>query len=290
MIKLIIFLTIPIEVHIIYDYDSSKVTSSIFVDYSKAFDTIDHKILLKKLKLYGLGNHCLNWFGNYLNNRTQVVKINRHIVSKPQSVRSGVPQGSILGPFFFIVYINDLIYELKDCKVSITLYADDTILYTGHEDIYKAYAENLLAMTVLYDWCNQNRLSINLNKTKHMAIGKDCKNDLAIPSIKLNGLKNENVHDYNYLGVIIDDKLSFDDMVDAKYKKINVRIHQLGKLRKYVNSEIAQVIYKQMILPLFEYADFMVESARKPKIDKLEKLQEKGIRYVDNGYSFQCRY
>ena len=86
----------------------------------------------------------------------------------------------------------------------------------------------------------------------------------------------------NYLGVIIDEKLSFDDMVDAKYNKINVRIHQLGKLRKYINSEIAQVIYKQMILPLFNYADFMVESARKPKIDKLEKLQEKGIRYVDN--------
>ena len=86
----------------------------------------------------------------------------------------------------------------------------------GHEDIYKACAENLLAMTVLYDWCNQNRLSINLNKTKHMVIGKDCKNDLAIPSIKLNGMKMENVHNYNYLGVIIDDKLSFDDMVDAK--------------------------------------------------------------------------
>ena len=211
-----------------------------------------------------------------------MVKINRHIVSEHQSVRMGVPQGSILGPFLFIIYSNDLIYELKDCKVSITLYADDTILYTGHEDIYKACAENLLAMTVLYDWCNKNRLSINLNKTKHMVIGKDCNNDLAIPSIKLNGMKIENVHNYNYLGVIIDDKLSFDDMVDAKYNKINVRIHQLGKLRKYINSEIAQVIYKQMILPLFDYADFMVESARKPKIDKLEKLQEKGIRYVDN--------
>ena len=65
----------------------------------------------------------------------------------------------------------------------------------------------------------------------------------------MNGLKTENVHDYNYSGVIIDDKLSFDDMVDAKYNKINVRIHQLGKLWKYVNSEIAQVIYKEMILP-----------------------------------------
>ena len=95
--------------------------------------------------------------------------------------------------------------------MSITLYADDTILYTGHEDIYKACAENLLAMTVLYDWCNQNRSSINLNKTKHMVIGKDCKKDLKILSIKLNGMKIENVLDYNYLGVIIDDKHSFND-------------------------------------------------------------------------------
>ena len=85
------------------NYYFSKVTSSTFVDYSKAFDTIYHNILLKKLKLYGLDNHCLNWFRNYLNNRTQVVKINRHIVSKPQSVRMGVLQGSILGPFLLIL-------------------------------------------------------------------------------------------------------------------------------------------------------------------------------------------
>ena len=100
----------------------------------------------------------------------------------------------------------------------------ETILFcTLGMRICRALAENLFAMSALFDWCNQNILNNNLNKTKHMIVGKNCKTDLAIPSIKLNGMNIENVHSFNYLGVIKDDRLIIDDILDAKYNLLQCR-------------------------------------------------------------------
>ena len=116
-------------IQFLYDnYDCLNVTSSIFVDYSKAFDTIDHDILIRKLLLYKFDEHSVYWFKNYLNDRKQLVKLEMGILSKLLDVTMGVPQGSILGPFLFLIYINNLTYTLRNCDSSITLYADDTIL------------------------------------------------------------------------------------------------------------------------------------------------------------------
>ena len=118
--------------------------------------------------------------------------------------------------------------------------------------------------------------------TKHMVVSKDIMPDVYVPTIRFADKEVENVHSYNYLGVVVDDKLTFNGFLDTKYNKAKLCIHQWGKMRKFINGDIAITIYKQMILPLFDYANFMVEIASKPKIAKLEKLQEKALRYVDN--------
>ena len=165
----------------------------------------------------------------------------------------------------------------------ITLYADDTVLYSAANNVYASSAELKLSLYELYEWCNVNRLSINWSKTKQMVVSRDCLDDVNIPVLKIDGESISNVSFYNYLGVIVDNKLQFDNFLDSKYNKVNQRVYQLGKLRKIVSSDIAITIYKQMILPLLDYADFIIECGRKVKIDKLERLQERALKFVNNG-------
>ena len=195
-----------------------------------------------------------------------MVKLENGIISTSLGIKMGVPQGSILGPFLFLIYINDLIYTLRNCDSHITLYADDTILYSADSDMYKACAKNRETLILLYEWCNLNRLTINVSKTKHMVVQKDMLTDIDIPILKANNMEIGNVHKYNYLGVIVDDKLIFDEFLESKYNTINMRILQLMRMGQYITSDTALTIYKQMIIPLFDYADFMVESAPKPSI------------------------
>ena len=136
-------------------YDRRLDTSCVYVDYSRAFDTLNHEILCKKLKLYGLDQNSLNWCIDYLSDRGQQVKLG------PLQVEMGVPQGSIIGPLLFIVYINDLVSKFGREHSEITLYADDTILYSAGETIMQASDVNQTSVNILYDWCNLNRLSIN---------------------------------------------------------------------------------------------------------------------------------
>ena len=272
-------------VQFLYDsYDRIKSSSSIFIDYSRAFDTINHVILCKKLDLYGLDNASLKWFHSYLSDRLQLVKVNSHL-SSHEVVKMGVPQGSILGPFLFIVYVNDLLYEINSKNVHMLLYADDTILYTSSDNLPDAVKENQTALDEVSTWCSLNRLSMNIKKTKHMIVPsnrEDCYDLDLTRRVQVNGERLENVHSYNYLGVVVDDRLSFTDFVDHKYAKANMRLYQLKRLRPYINNDIACRIYKQTILPLIDYADFMIESTCPTNFNKLVKLQERAVQYIDN--------
>ena len=280
-------------VQFLYDsYDSSMSSSSIFIDYSRAFDTIDYIILCKKLKLYGLDETSLKWFKSYLNEREQRVKVN-DFVSDVKPVTMGVPQGSILGPFLFIAFINDLVSLLYDKHVNILLYADDTILYTAAPNVNLSVIKNQNAANRVQEWCHKNRLSINTKKTKHMIIHNRHKETICSgdePVVNFDGHDLENVRMYNYLGVIVDDKLSFVDFVDQKHNKVNARLYQLKRLRPYITNDVACTIYKQTILPLMDYADFMIESTCPTVHNRLINLQEKALKYIDNEEHRNMRY
>ena len=143
---------------------------------------------------------------------------------------------------------------------------------------------NQTSVNILYDWCNLNRLSINKCKTKHMMVKHSgvMDDDISIPKIKVACASLENVTQYNYLGVLVDDSLNFQLFVDEKYKKVNFKVYQLKRIRQYISAEIACKIYKQTILPLLDYADFMIESGPLLRIKHLEKLQLKALKYIDN--------
>ena len=252
-----------------------------FIDYSKAFDTLNHDILFVKLNNLGIGKGVLDWCKDYLSNRFQSVKLGNE-KSPLLPITCGVPQGSILGPLYFIIYVNDLLEEFIGDEVGITLYADDTVLYTKGRDSKRAVQLLNRGLEKLSTWCINNKLAINVKKTKHLVLSPPHRAK-EVHHVMLNGEPLDTVRNYNYLGVIIDDCLTFENFLKEKGNKMNARIYQLGKLRKFLTSDIACHIYKQTILPTAEYADLIVESGPPDKVSRLQRLQDKAIRIIDNG-------
>ena len=145
--------------------DEGKYALSIFLDLSKAFDTVNHSILLSKLDLYGIRGDENQWFRSYLSNRKQKVFVNG-VESNFHLVNSGVPQGSILGPFLFLIYIND--FEKATNYFSLRLFADDTSLTATGKDLDVLLHRINSELPAIHEWLCSNRLTLNLSKTKYL--------------------------------------------------------------------------------------------------------------------------
>ena len=190
--------------------NTNKITISVYIDAMKAFDTVNHEILLKKIYKLGLRGNLGKWLKNYLTNRKQCTIAN-NIVSELKNITCGVPQGSVCGPLLFLLYINDLPQILNYTHVS--LYADDTVIYIHDSDAI--HACNLLQhdLTTLQNWCNMNKLTINCNKTKFCIYGmrslvKKSKSQNIV--LSLNNQILEQVCSYKYLGFALDEHLNFN--------------------------------------------------------------------------------
>ena len=266
--------------HLYYNMDQRNITYCAFIDYSKAFDTLNHDALFYKLKHIGIGPQVLDWCRCYLTGRKQSVK-NGETISDEITVTCGVPQGSILGPLFFIIYVNDMLQLFSEDDPKITLYADDTVMYVSGNDSHIVCNKLDHGLAKLHNWCVANKLSINLKKTKLLIVDplKICE---TYPQPKLDTQILDRVNSYNYLGVSIDENLTFEKFLREKYGKIHCRVHQLGKIRKYIESHTACLIYKQMILSLSDYADVMIKSGPQGGISRIGKLQEKAVKIIDN--------
>ena len=148
--------------------NQGQTSLAVFIDLKKAFDTVDHNILVKKLELYGVRGNNLEWCRDYLHLRNQTTLAN-NVFSSCSTIACGVPQGSVLGPLFFILYVNDIQHVIKNSKVQ--LYADDTVIHTSGVTA-KAAAESLQSdLDSFSRWCNSNKLSLNVSKTKLMIFG-----------------------------------------------------------------------------------------------------------------------
>ena len=165
--------------HILQQHDRGNFTVCVFLDLRKAFDTINHDILIKKLEHYGIRNQTLNWFVSYLSGRQQYTEING-VKSNKQVLKTGVPQGSILGPLLFLIYINDFV-DSSDILKSI-LFADDTNVFHSDSDLLTVQNTMNLELTSVSTWLLSNKLSLNVSKTKFMlfAGNKKINHDITI--------------------------------------------------------------------------------------------------------------
>ena len=207
---------------VLSNMDKGLVNGVVFIDLKKAFDTVDHVILLGKLKSLGISSNNLEWFHSYLSSRYQKTVIGQ-ASSTSRKVSVGVPQGSILGPLLFAIYINDLPKVLRNTTV--TLFADDTALYCSSQSARDLQTMLNQDLDRLAQWLYEHKLTLNVSKSKFMLIGGPRKlNTLEEFTLTIKEKELDRVNSYKYLGVIINENLSWTDHVDYIKNKVSQRL------------------------------------------------------------------
>ena len=257
--------------------DDGKIAIGLFLDFSKAFDTVDHSILFSKLERYGIRGLALTMMKNYLSDRYQFVEYNG-VQSEKLLIKCGVPQGSILGPLLFLLYINDLPNVSK--VLSTTIFADDTNMFITGSDAYSMINTINTEMKSVVNWLNCNKLSLNVSKSHYMLFN----NKKVMPncSIFINGQQVERVCETKFLGVLIDEKLSWKSHISFLKKKISRNIGILRKAKKVLNESTLLNLYYSFIYPYFLYGIEVWGSAYKTNINTLFKLQKRIVRLISN--------
>ena len=245
----------------------------------KAFDNLNHDILLDKLSYYGVEGTALQWFKSYLSNRSMYVEID-NMRSSVRTLPTGVPQGSILGPLLFLIYMKDISNSISLFKF--ILFADDTNLFSIIEYTLLTHSSNVNELldnelANINEWLTVNRLSLNLTKTKYMIfhpIQKDISSQ--VPTVIINGVQIEKAHNFNFLGVCLDNNLKWDGHIKFLASKLGKYSGILNKLKRYIPIDILRTLYCSMVNSHLNYAILGWGFA----CSRLKKMQQRIIRMI----------
>lgn len=263
--------------------DLKKFHLTVFCDFAKAFDTIPHDILLDKLHIYGIRGPAHKWFKSYLNHRRQYTMY----YDQPSSVKNlcyGVPQGSILGPILFLIFINDL--PRSSDKLRFLLFADDTTIFTEDYNLDNLSKTVNTELRKVYKWIQCNKLTLNIQKTHYML---SCSLMTETPSIqiKVNEIKLTQVDEAKFLGITIDSKLSFKPQIEEIKSKLSRMIGVFHKIRDQLDVECLLKIYSTLVYPHLLYCSAIWGGGYSTHLDSLVVLQKKLLRTMFNFHYYQ---
>ena len=261
------------------ELDKSGQVDMLVLDFSKAFDTVPHQRLIAKLKQHGISGNILNWINSFLTNRTQCVVVDGH-KSNPAPVCSGVPQGTVLGPLLFLVYINDL---AKKTTSSVRLFADDCVMYRriNNSADCNALQDDLNS---LHDWEKTWLMSFNAKKC-HVLRVTHARARKIFHDYKLGESVLKPLPSHGYLGVEIADDLKWNCHVGITARKANQTLGVVRRNLKHCPSTIKEKAYKSVVRPKLEYASSIWDPYTKNNIKILEAVQRRAARFVCNTYS-----
>ena len=270
--------------HVLKNQQQNRYTAALFLDLSKAFDTLNHDLLLKKLDLYGIRGVALNWFESYLTGRKMRLKINHtdsqvHNHSSWFNLTHGAPQGSCLGPLLFLIFCNDLSLNLE--YLSCIQFADDTTLYYADKnlDVLKCCVEHDL--NIILDWFRANSLTLNVQKTNYLLFALDKRRHAVYLNVDNTLIKPSN--STKFLGIVIDDKLEWTLHVRNVLTKMkrNYNLMRLGKNLSSIHG-LKSVYYAHVYSHLNYCISIWGSMISASQLGKLKSQQDRCVRLVDN--------
>ena len=261
--------------------DKNDVNFALFLDLKKAFDTVAHEILIGKLKVYGIDGLELEWFRSYLSCRQQYCALNGD-KSSSQQVTSGIPQGSCLGPLLFILYLNDFESCLKFSKAN--LYADDTeVSFSSNEpsDVTRNFQAELKNIS---EWMRMNKLSIQPEKTEFMVIDHP-RRQSKLPELQpfyLDNIRIKQVHKTKYLGLTVDDKLSWNEQYKSVKGKVAGGLVSLRKLKNILPQSQLLNVYQALVESHLRYANVVWGTLSNTKLSNLQRYQDRALELIES--------
>ena len=258
------------------DLEAGNFVIGTYLDLSKAFDTVNHDILLYKLNYYGVRGHVQKWFASYLKNRTQITYCNK-TYSHEENIKIGVPQGSVLGPLLFIIYMNDIHNCVKNARIR--LFADDTNMFISHKNLKTAKNYTETALQNLKQWLVHNHLSLNIDKTCFNIFGGR-KNSEYIQEIKVGPCCIKRVTCTRYLGVYIDEGLTWREHIKQVCNKLVKLCSAFHLLSRYIDIDMAKQIYFAYVYPHINYCIEAYGSACSSVLKRVQIMQNKLLKIL----------
>ena len=257
--------------------DKKIFSCAVFVDLEKAFDTVNHIILLQKLDHYGISGSANAWIRSYLSERSQKVTVNG-TTSSERSITCGVPQGSILGPLLFLIYLNDLNEALQNCLVF--HFADDTNLLFSHKNSDHLHKIINQELKILFEWLCANRLSLNASKTEFIIFRPPKKTLVDRVTLKLNGIKIYESPKIKYLGILLDNRLTWKHHIHELSKKLSRSLGMIYKIRHFCTPVVLRSLYFSLFNSHLSYGLAVWGNCNGIYSEKLKILQKKFVRAI----------
>ena len=247
------------------------------MDLSKAFDTINHSLLLAKLKAYGFSNQALRLLQSYLCNRFQRSIINGSFSSWSEVI-TGVPQGSILGPLLFNIFLNDIFLFISKCQLC--NYADDNTLYKSGKNMQKIKNDLEMDFMILHKWFHENHMVLNPDKCHFIVIGDDDPNQKII----LNNNEIASSNEEKLLGILLDSKLNFDSHITSLCKKAGQKLSALARINHYLTQDQKLLLLNSVVKSQFSYCPLIWMFTSRYLNNALNSIHERALRLIYNDY------